>query len=109
MELSGHHHTPAALPPGRHPSSLETERSMGLRAGLDVFGDEKFFCPNGTSLCVTRCSFKITLLWPIHCRCMFRMSMGIRRGTYVKRCKRIGVCDDDAVYFCEVRTEFSNC
>ena len=50
---------------------------------------------------------KITLLWPIHCRCMFRLSMGIRRGCYVKRCKRIGVCNEDAICFCEVKTEFS--
>jgi len=108
MALRGQHHTPAALSPGRNPSTHESERCVGLRAGLDVFGDEKFFCPNGTSICITRCSCKINLLWPIHCRCMFRLSTGIIRGCYVKRRKHIGVCNEDAIRFCEVRTGFSS-
>jgi hypothetical protein len=108
MKLRGQHHTPADLPPRRHPSTPESERCVGLGSGLDVFGDEKFLCPNGTSICVTRYSFKITHLWPIDCRCMFRLSMGIRRGCYVKRCKRIGLYNEDAICFCELGTEFSN-
>ena len=94
MEGRGQHHTPAALPPGKHPSTRESELCVGLGADLDVFGDEKFFCPNGTSVCVTRCSFEITLLWAIHCRFIFRLSMGIRRSCDVKLCIRIGVCKE---------------
>jgi len=105
MELRTQHHTPAALPPGRH---LSTQRCVDLGACLDVFRDEKFFCPDRTSIYVTQCSFKITVLWPIHCRCVFRLGMGIRRGCYVKRCKRTGVCNKDAIYLCDVRTEFSS-
>jgi hypothetical protein len=34
--------------------------------------------------------------------------MGIRRGCYVKQCTPTGVCNEDAICLCEVRTEFSS-
>jgi hypothetical protein len=95
-------------PLGIHFSTHESEHCVVLKAGLDVFGDEKFFCANGDSTCVTRCSLKIIVLWPIHFRCVFRLSMGIRRGCYAKQCTSTGVCNEDAICLCEVRTEFSS-